>query len=42
MMNDAIDDARYLTPYDSFLAFDLDGGGSISYAEFIEVGVLHG
>ncbi len=34
MAHDAIEIKEYLTPYDSFHAFDLDGGGSISFHEF--------
>ncbi len=34
MAHDAIEVKEYLTPYDSFHAFDLDGGGSISFQEF--------
>ncbi len=34
MAHDAIEIKDYLTPYDSFHAFDLDGGGSISFQEF--------
>ncbi len=34
MAHDAIEIKEYLTPYDSFHAFDLDKGGSISFEEF--------
>ncbi len=35
MAHDAIEIKEYLTPYDSFHAFDLDGGGSICFEEFL-------
>ncbi|CAN0400704.1 unnamed protein product, partial [Discosporangium mesarthrocarpum] len=34
MMTDAVTPAPYLTPLDSFYTFDLDGQGTLSWAEF--------
>jgi Ca2+-binding EF-hand superfamily protein len=37
MMNDAVPPIDYLTPYDSFTTFDIDGRGSINLHEFKQV-----
>jgi Ca2+-binding EF-hand superfamily protein len=36
MVHDAVEKSDIMTAYDSFLVFDLDGSGSISYLEFKE------
>lgn len=34
MIHDVVPTTSYMTPLDSFNAFDLDGGGDISWVEF--------
>lgn len=34
MIHDVVPTTSYMTPLDSFIVFDLDGGGDISWVEF--------
>lgn len=34
MINDVVPSTSYMTPLDSFYAFDLDSGGDVSWVEF--------
>eukprot|EP00611_Tribonema_gayanum_P031419 TRINITY_DN9080_c0_g4_i2.p1 TRINITY_DN9080_c0_g4~~TRINITY_DN9080_c0_g4_i2.p1 ORF type:complete len:1210 (-),score=279.99 TRINITY_DN9080_c0_g4_i2:887-4516(-) len=42
MMHDAVDKSEHMTPFDSFLVFDLDGSGSISFQEFKQAAMVLG